>query len=90
MPFLIKDENLLGKCNKIWGEKVSNIIQKEFDRNPVELNLIMEKINTTFYNKVPKESPEYICLSVILLDTVYKNYKNYYPEVLSEECKYVI
>ena len=55
MPFLIKDENLLGKCNKIWGEKVSNIIQKEFDRNPVELNLIMEKSTQRFTIKYQKK-----------------------------------
>ena len=28
--FLIKDETLFDKCNKIW-EKVSNIIKKEFN-----------------------------------------------------------
>ena len=55
MPFLIKDENLLGKCNKIWGKKVSNIIQKEFDRNPVELNLIMEKSTQRFTIKYQKK-----------------------------------
>ena len=55
MPFLIKEENLLGKCNKIWGEKVSNIIQKEFDRNPVELNLIMEKSTHCFTIKYQKK-----------------------------------
>ena len=49
------------------------------------------KINTTFHNnKKPKEGPEYIFLSVILLDSVYKKDKSYYPQVFLEECKYVI
>ena len=34
MSFLIKDDELLEKYNKIW-EKVKNIISKEFDRKPV-------------------------------------------------------
>ena len=34
MSFLIKDEKLLEKYNKIW-KNVSNIILKEFDSNPV-------------------------------------------------------
>ena len=34
MSFLIKDEKLLEKHNEIW-KKVSNIIQKEFDSNPI-------------------------------------------------------
>ena len=34
MSFLIKDEKLLEKYNEIW-KKVSNIIRKEIDRNPV-------------------------------------------------------
>ena len=34
MSFLIKDEKLLEKYNKIW-KKVSNITKKEFDNSPV-------------------------------------------------------
>ena len=34
MSFLIKDEKLLEKYNEIW-KKVSKIIKKEFDNNPV-------------------------------------------------------
>ena len=30
MSFLIKDDELLEKCNKIW-EKIKNIIKKESD-----------------------------------------------------------
>ena len=49
------------------------------------------KISTNFHNdKVLKEGSPYICLSVILLDSIFKTGKYYYPQVLLEECKYVI
>ena len=39
------------------------------------------KINTNFYNnKIPKEGSQCICLSVILIDSVYRKYKDYYPQ----------
>ena len=48
------------------------------------------KINTNFYNnRIPKEGSQCICLSVVLTDSVYKEDKNYYPQVFLEECKYV-
>ena len=49
------------------------------------------KINTNFQNnKMPKEDSKYICLSVILIDSVFRTGKNYYPQVFLEECKYVV
>ena len=49
------------------------------------------KINTNFYNdKIPKEDSQFICLSVILIDSVFRTSKNYYPQLFLEECKYVI
>ena len=39
---------------------------------------------------MPKEGSKCICLSVILVDSVYKKDKNYYPQVFLEECKYVV
>ena len=35
MSFLIKDDGLLEKCNKILIIKVKNISKKEFDNEPV-------------------------------------------------------
>ena len=37
-----------------------------------------------------KRSSIYICLSVILIDSVFRAGKNYYPQVFLEECKYVV
>ena len=31
-----------------------------------------------------------ICSSVILIDSVFRRGKNYYPQVFLEECKYVV
>ena len=39
---------------------------------------------------MPKEDSQYICLSVILIDSVFRTGKNYYLQVLLEECKYVV
>ena len=51
----------------------------------------MEKIKTNFHNnKTPKEGSQFICLSVILIDSVFRKVKSYYPKVVLEESKYVI
>ena len=53
------------------------------------------KININFHNiihinRIPKEGSQYICLSVILFDSIFKTGKNYYPQGFLEECKHVI
>ena len=94
--FLIKNDKLLE--NEIW-EKVKNILKKEFDSEPVynekylkaKIKSYNGKINTNFHNnKIPKGSSQYICLSVILLDSGFRTGKNYSPQVFLEECKYVV
>ena len=48
----------------------------------------MEKSTQNFHNnKIPKEGSQFICLSVILIDSEFKTGKNYYPQVFLEECK---
>ena len=45
---------------------------------------------TTFHNKkISKEKVPCKCLSVIMLDSVIKANKQYYPQEFLEECKYV-
>ena len=98
MSFLIKDNELLEKHNEIW-EKVKNNLKKEFDREPVynekyqqaKIKSCNGKINTNFHNnKIPKEDSQFICLSMIMINSVIKTSKNYYPEVFLEECKYFV
>ena len=57
MSVLIKDDEVLEKCNEIW-EKVKNSIKKEFDSEPVQdekylkakIKSYNRKINTNFHN----------------------------------------
>ena len=46
-------------------------------------------IITNFHNnKMPKEKAPSKCLSIIMIDSVIKANKKYYPQTLLEECKY--
>ena len=50
-----------------------------------------DKVNTNFQGKeVPKENDSYDCLSLIILDSVIRVNKKYYPQTLLEECKFKI
>ena len=95
MSFLIKDDDVLEKYNEIL-ENVKNIIKREFDSEPVynEKNLKAKvksyngEINTNVHNnKIPKEGSQIICLPVILINSVFRPGKSYYPQVFLEECK---
>ena len=45
-------------------------------------------MNTTFQGKkVPKDNASFKCLSLIMLDSVIRVNKKYYPQTLLEECK---
>ena len=98
MSFFIKDDRLLKKYDEIW-EKVKNSIKKEFDSKPVYNEKYLEakikcyngKINTNFRNnKIQREGSQFICLSLILIDSVFRTNKNYCPQVYLKESKYVV
>ena len=46
-------------------------------------------ITNLHHKKMPKEKAPCKCLSIIMLDSVIKANKKYYPQTLLEECKYV-
>ena len=82
-----------------FGKKINNSLKKEFDSELVcnekylkaKIKSNNGKINTNFHNnKIPKEDPQYICLSVILMDSVFRIGQNYYRQVFLEECQYVV
>ena len=51
----------------------------------------MKKLTQIFINNnIPREGSLFIGLSIILIDSVFRTGKNYYPQVLLEECKYVV
>ena len=51
----------------------------------------MQKLTQIFrITKISKEGSYCICLSVILIDSVYRKDKNSYLEEFLEECKYAV
>ena len=81
--FFDKNNELLENYNEIW-EKASNRMKKGFHSEPVyngkyiktKIKSYEEKINTNFYgDKVPKEGSQHICLSVILIGSVFRTEK---------------
>ena len=53
--------------------------------------MYVDRVNTNFQGKiVPKENASYNCLPLIMLESVIRSNKKYYPQTLMEECKYVI
>ena len=100
MSFKVGDNKLFKKYNKIW-EKISNLMNIEFDSEPVygdndkyiktKIKMYEDRVNTNFQDKkAPKENASYKCLSLIMSDSVIRVNKKYYPQTLLEECKYVI
>ena len=55
-----------------------------------KIKMYEDRVNTNFQDKkVPKENVSYKCLLLIMLDSVIRVNKKYYPQTLLEECKYV-
>ena len=55
-----------------------------------KITIYADSIVTNFHNKkIPKEKSQCKCLSIIILDSVIKANKKYYPQTFLEECKYV-
>ena len=72
----------------------------EFDSEPVygdgdkhiktKIKMYQDAVNTNFQGKkVPKENASYKCLP-LMLDSVIRVNKKYYPQKLLEDCKYAI
>ena len=97
-PINNNNNRLLKKYIKIW-EKVSILRNMEFDSEPVygdndkyikaKIKSYGDKVNTSFQGKkIPKENASHKCLSLVMLDSVIRVSKKYYPQTLLEECKY--
>ena len=98
MSFKISDKQLLKKYNQIW-KRVEKLLKIEFDSEPVygdndkyiktKIKIYAGSMITNFQSKkMPKEKAPCKCLSIIMLDSVIKAKKKYYPQTLLEECKY--
>ena len=99
MSLRVNDEQLFKKYNKIW-KKVEKLMRIDFESKPVygdddkyiktKIKVYGDNMITNFHNKqMPKEKEPCKCLSIIMLDSVIKANKKYYPQTLLEECKYV-
>ena len=100
LSFLADGKEFLKEYPKVW-EKIRDLIGENFDADPVygdkhiktKIKSYNNDIRTNFHGegnsrKVPKENCSFKYLSLILLDSVIKMGKSYYPETLLEECKY--
>ena len=98
MSFKISNKQLLKKYNQIW-KRVEKLMKIEFDSDPVygdndkyiktKIKIYAGSMITNFQSKkMPKEKAPCKCLSIIMLDSVIKAKKNYYPQTILEECKY--
>ena len=99
MSFRANNKQLLKNYNKIW-EKVEKLLKIDFESKPVygdddkyiktKIKIYAGSVITNFHNKkMPKEKAPCKCLSIIMLDSVIKANKKYYPQTFLEECKYV-
>ena len=98
MFFKIRDKQLLKKYNQTW-KRVEKLLKILYDGEPIYAHndkYIKGKIKTyagimitNFQSKkMPKEKVPYKCLSIMMLDSVIKGKKKYYPQTLLVECKY--
>ena len=84
---MIKDNELLKKYNEIQ-DRVSKVIKRGiysdsvYNENYLKIRIksYEGKVNTTSHNdKIPKEGSHCVCLSRVLIDSVFKMGKNYHP-----------
>ena len=96
MSFRVNNKQLLKSYNKIW-EKVEKLMKVDFESKPVHDDVYIKtktkiyagSVITNFRNKeMPKAKAPCKRLSIIMLDSVIKANKNYYPQTLLGECKY--
>ena len=98
MSFIVKDKKLLKRYSKIW-EAIEGLMKITFESKRFygeDVKYIKTKIKTyagntitNFHNKkMPKEKAPCKYLSIIMIDSVIKVNKKYYPQTLLEECKY--
>ena len=98
MSFRVSSKQFLKNYNKLW-EKVEKLMKIDFETKPVygyddkyiktKINIYAGSIITNFHNKkMPKEKAPCKYLSIIMLDSVIKANKKYYPQTFLGECKY--
>ena len=101
--FLLDNNEFLERYTAIW-EKISNLVNKKFDSDPIYNNKYINikirsynnDIKTNFHNidnennRLPEKNELYKCVSLISLDSIIKINKKYYPQTLLQECVYKV
>ena len=95
MSFMVKDDNVLDKYNKIWSKIKEKLKNTKFRSMPDETHIKAKvrefngKIKTNFLgDEVPKENMHYACIACITIDSVMTMDKKNYLQVYIVECKY--
>ena len=98
MSLKINDKQLLKEYNQIW-KKVEKLLKIKFNSEPVygdndqyiktKIKIYAGNVITNFQGKkMIKEKAPCKCLLIIMVDSVIKAQKKYYPQTLLEECRY--
>ena len=94
--FILKHKKLLKSYTKVW-ETIEGLMNINFESKPVygddvkyiktRIKIYAGSIITNFYNKkmLKEKAPS---LSIIMIDSIIRANKNYYPQALLEEWKY--
>ena len=92
MSFKANNKQLLKNYNKVW-EKVEKLMRIDFGDDDkyikTKIKICLDSMTINFHNKkMLKEKAPCKCLSIIMLDSVIKAKKKYYPQTFLEESKY--
>ena len=98
MSFMIRDNSVLLKYDKIWN-KIQKTLNIKFHSMPVydekytkakaiEFNVVIKTI--ILGSEVPREDVHYTCIACITIGSVMRMEEKNYPQVYLEECKYKI
>ena len=101
MFFFADNNEFLERYKAIW-EKISDLVNKKFDSDPIYNNKYINTkirsynndIKTNFHNidnkknKLPEKNKPYKCMPLISLDSIIKINKKYYPQTLLQEYVY--
>ena len=92
MYFIVKNKQLLKKYTKIW-KIIEGLMKINFESKPVyadhdkyiktKIKIYADSIITNFHNKkMPQEKAPCKYLSIIMIDSVVKANKKYYPQTM--------
>ena len=101
MSFFTDNNEFLERYTAIW-EKVSDLVNKKFDSDPIYNNKYINTKKRSYNNdiktnvrnidnknnKLPEKNKPYKCVLLISLDSIIKINKKYYPQTLLQECVY--